>query len=137
MFSFLKNLFSNNNDNTKKVNTSNLKEIIDTNSLEKELSQLKEQLSISTNDNKIALLNKLGEVCTKLNKIDDAISYYEQSLTEYPSLGKASTNLLKLYNIKRKEASLSKDDKLIQLYLNKIDDLMKLNKETMKKSSTY
>lgn len=123
MFSFLKNLFgTNNNENSA---NENIKKTIDTESLEKEFIQLKKQLSTS------------GEVCTNLNKIDDAISYYEQSLKKQPTLGKASTDLLKLYNIKRKEASLAKDDNLIQFYLEKIDNLMKLNKETMKKSTTY
>lgn len=135
MFSFLKNLFgTNNNENSA---NENIKKTIDTESLEKEFIQLKEQLSTSNDNNIIEILNKLGEVCTNLNKIDDAISYYEQSLKKQSTLGKASTDLLKLYNIKRKEASLAKDDNLIQFYLEKIDNLMKLNKETMKKSTTY
>lgn len=135
MFSFLKNLFgTNNNENSA---NENIKKTIDTESLEKEFIQLKEQLSTSNDNNIIEILNKLGEVCTNLNKIDDAISYYEQSLKKQPTLSKASTDLLKLYNIKRKEASLAKDDNLIQFYLEKIDNLMKLNKETMKKSTTY
>ena len=135
MFSFLKNLFgTNNNENSA---NENIKKTIDTESLEKEFIQLKEQLSTSNDNNIIEILNKLGEVCTNLNKIDDAISYYEQSLKKQPTLVKASTDLLKIYNIKRKEASLAKDDNLIQFYLEKIDNLMKLNKETMKKSTTY
>ena len=135
MFSFLKNLFgTNNNENSA---NENIKKTIDTESLEKEFIQLKKQLSTSNDNNIIEILNKLGEVCTNLNKIDDAISYYEQSLKKQPTLGKASTDFLKLYNIKRKEASLAKDDNLIQFYLEKIDNLMKLNKETMKKSTTY
>ena len=135
MFSFLKNLFgTNNNENSA---NENIKKTIDTESLEKEFIQLKKQLSTSNDNNIIEILNKLGEVCTNLNKIDDAISYYEQSLKKQRTLGKASTDLLKLYNIKRKEASLAKDDNLIQFYLEKIDNLMKLNKETMKKSTTY
>jgi predicted negative regulator of RcsB-dependent stress response len=78
MFSFLKNLFgTNNNENSA---NENIKKTIDTESLEKEFIQLKKQLSTSNDNNIIELLNKLGEVCTNLNKIDDAISYYEQSL---------------------------------------------------------
>ena len=97
MFSFLKNLFgTNNNENSA---NENIKKTIDTESLEKEFIQLKEQLSTSNDNNIIEILNKLGEVCTNLNKIDDAISYYEQSLKKQPTLGKASTDLLKLYNI--------------------------------------
>lgn len=134
MFSFLKNLFGGNNEQS---STSNFVEkTINTEALEQEFTNLKEQLSISNNDNIIELLNRLGEICKNLNKVDEAITYYEQSLEKQPTLGKASTDLLKLYNIKRKEASMAKDDKLIQFYLDKIDNLMKLNKETMKKSTT-
>lgn len=134
MFSFLKNLFGGNNEQSSTNNS--VEKTIDTDALEQELTKLKEQLPTATDNNIIELLNKLGEICKNLNKVDDAIAYYEQSLEKQPTLGKASTDLLKLYNIKRKEASIAKDDNLIQFYLDKIDNLMKLNKETMKKSTT-
>lgn len=134
MFSFLKNLFSGNNEQSSTSNS--VEKTVDAEALEQEFSKLKEQLSSTKDDNITEILNKLGEICKNLNKVDEAIAYYEQSLEKQPTLGKASTDLLKLYNIKRKEASIAKDDKLIQFYLDKIDNLMKLNKETMKKSTT-
>lgn len=134
MFSFLKNLFSGNNEPSSTSNS--VEKTVDAEALEQEFSKLKEQLSSTKDDDITEILNKLGEICKNLNKVDEAIAYYEQSLEKQPTLGKASTDLLKLYNIKRKEASIAKDDKLIQFYLDKIDNLMKLNKETMKKSTT-
>lgn len=134
MFSFLKNLFGGNNEQSSTSNS--VEKTVDAEALEQEFSKLKEQLSSTKDDNITEILNKLGEICKNLNKVDEAIAYYEQSLEKQPTLGKASTDLLKLYNIKRKEASIAKDDKLIQFYLDKIDNLMKLNKETMKKSTT-
>lgn len=134
MFSFFKNLFGGNNE---QLSTSNsVEKTVNTEALEEEFAKLKEQLSSTKDDNITEILNKLGEICKNLNKVDEAIAYYEQSLEKQPTLGKASTDLLKLYNIKRKEASMAKNDKLIQFYLDKIDNLMKLNKETMKKSTT-
>lgn len=134
MLSFLKNLFGGNNEQSSTNNS--VEKTVDAEALEQEFSKLKEQLSSTKDDNITEILNKLGEICKNLNKVDEAIAYYEQSLEKQPTLGKASTDLLKLYNIKRKEASIAKDDKLIQFYLDKIDNLMKLNKETMKKSTT-
>lgn len=134
MFSFLKNLFGGNNEQSSTNNS--VEKTVDAEALEQEFAKLKEQLSFTKDDNITEIFNKLGEICKNLNKVDEAIAYYEQSLEKQPTLGKASTDLLKLYNIKRKEASIAKDDKLIQFYLDKIDNLMKLNKETMKKSTT-
>lgn len=133
MFSFFKNIFGSGSSSSKAEEDVKTEEI-DRDSLEQELASLKEQLKTRRDTD---TLNKIGAVCTKLERTDEAIEYYEESLSIQPTLGKASTDLLKLYNIKRKEASLAKDDKQIQFYLNKIDNLMKMNKETMKKTSTY
>ncbi len=140
MFSFLKNLFGGNSTASSDENSAKEESSIDKSTLKVQLTSLKEKLSTLDDNNytdRISILNELGSICTKLQQTDDAINYYEQSLAIQPSLGKASTDLLKLYNVKRKEAAAAKDDNLIQLYLNKIDNLMKMNKETMKKSSTY
>jgi len=39
---------------------------------------------------------------------------------------------MSLYNIKRREAAVEKNDEKIQFYLNKIDDLMKTSKTLMR-----
>lgn len=136
MLSFFKNIFKNNSssDVEEKQSKNQSSNNYNKEELEQEFILLKEQIKKAKD---IDTLNKLGSICMKLEKIDEAIKYYEESLSMKPTLGKASTDLLKLYNIKRKEASIAKDDKLIQFYLDKIDNLMKLNKETMKKTSTY
>lgn len=133
MFDFIKNIFSSKSQDTiepeKKTSQSiNIEDLTD--SLNKSLEQLQSE---PTNTE---ILNNIASIYMDLNKNDEAISYYEKSLQIKPTLGKASTNLLKLYNAKRKEAALLKDDKLIQFYLDKIDNLMKINKETMKKTTT-
>lgn len=52
--------------------------------------------------------------------MDQAIAYYEKSLDEDKQLGKAYTDLLKLYNLKRQEAAAAKDDaNLVGTELNK------------------
>lgn len=132
MFSFLKNIFGSSlsSDSQEKQAAPEY----DKTALEQELAALRQQIEKQKD---VDMLNKLGSVCAKLAKTDEAIKYYEESLSIQPSLGKASTDLLKLYNIKRKEAAATKDDDLIQFYLDKIDNLMKMNKETMKKNSTY
>lgn len=133
MFNFIKNIFSSKSQNTiesdsKSAPSVNVEDL--TTSFNKCLEQLKAE---PTNTD---ILNNIASICMDLNKNDEAISYYEKSLQIKPTLGKASTNLLKLYNLKRKEAAILKDDKLIQFYLDKIDNLMKMNKETMKKTTT-
>ena len=57
---------------------------------------------------------------------------YETSLEENKELGKAYTDLLKLYNIKRKEASDSKDEDQVKMYMDKINSLMQLSKDVIR-----
>jgi len=90
------------------------------------------QLDSADQTQRTELLNELGGIYFKLGRIDDAINYYEISIDKNRSLGKAYTDLLKLYNLKRKQAVDEKDDEKVQLYLNKIDDLMKLSKDVIR-----
>lgn len=83
-------------------------------------------------DKRIEILNRLGTLSYKANLIDQSIEYYETSISENRSLGRAYTDLIKLYNIKRKEAVDEKDNAKIQLYLGKTDQLMQLTKDTIR-----
>ncbi|MBU2701292.1 tetratricopeptide (TPR) repeat protein [Sporomusaceae bacterium BoRhaA] len=96
------------------------------------IEQLKNELEVANSDLRIQILNELGSKLFALQETDAAIQYYELSIQENRSLGKAYTDLLKLYNIKRKEAALSNNDKQVQQYLNKIDALMKLSKDVIR-----
>jgi len=96
------------------------------------IEQLKQELEGATGGLRIDILKELGSKLFVLQETDAAIHYYEMSIQENHSLGKAYTDLLKLYNIKRKEAVIHKDDQQVQDYLNKIDDLMKLSKDVIR-----
>ena len=77
-------------------------------------------------------LNELGSLYFEAEETDKAIRAYETSLSESKALGKAYTDLLKLYNIKRREASEAKDDAKMKEYMDKIDGLMKLSKDVIR-----
>lgn len=77
-------------------------------------------------------LNELGSLYFEAEETDKAIRAYETSLSESKALGKAYTDLLKLYNIKRREASEAKDDVKMKEYMDKIDGLMKLSKDVIR-----
>lgn len=66
------------------------------------------------------------------DKTDDAIKYYEASISENKALGKAYTDLVKLYNIKLKEATNEKNDKNMKYYMDKIDNLLQLSKDVIR-----
>lgn len=81
---------------------------------------------------RIEALNELGSLYYQADEIDKAIQYYEISLDENKQLGKAYTDLLKLYNIKRRQAAEAKDEGLTKVYLDKIDEIMKLSKDVIR-----
>jgi tetratricopeptide (TPR) repeat protein len=97
-----------------------------------EVEILLPKLEKAEDTDRIDVLNKLGSLYFQLNEIDKSIAYYETSISENKTLGKAFTDLVKLYNIKRKEAAAEKDSEKVQLYLNKSDDLMKLTKDSIR-----
>ncbi|UUI03838.1 tetratricopeptide repeat protein [Oceanobacillus jeddahense] len=97
-----------------------------------EIEQVKQELNEADKENKISYLNKIGSLYLEIEDYDQAISYYETSISEKPEMGKAFTDLTKLYNIKRKEASEQNDNEKVQHYLAKSDELMKLTKDTIR-----
>lgn len=100
--------------------------------LQERVEELKQELEAATGVLRTDILNELGSKLFVLQQTDAAIQYYERSIQENRSLGKAYTDLLKLYNIKRKEAVSHNNDEQLQEYLNKIDDLMKLSKDVIR-----
>lgn len=81
---------------------------------------------------KTKILNEIGCCYFKAEEKDQAIYYYEQSLEEDKQLGKAYTDLLKLYNQKRQEAAQEKDDEKLQEYMDKVQGLMQLSKDVIR-----
>lgn len=126
---FFKNLFKTETKKTEVILTEpHNNEIIN-----EEIKKLEIELEGAEKKNRENILIKLGNNYFDLNDASKAIEYYELVIKEFPEADKPRMNLLKLYNIKRKEAAKNKDDDMIQFYLNKIDGIMQLNKEIMRK----
>lgn len=49
-------------------------------------------------NDRVSLLNEIGSLFTQAEETDQAIRYYEESLEICKQHGKASTDLMKLYN---------------------------------------
>lgn len=96
-------------------------------------AKLENTLASQEGQGRIETLNQLGELYFQAEEYDKSIEYFEKSLSEDAGLGKAHTNLMKLYNIKRKEAAQQKDSEMTQLYLDKMDKLTNLSKDSMRK----
>lgn len=96
------------------------------------IDRKKEGLKNSTKDQEIELLNEIAEAYVKISEIDLAIEFYEQSLNKEVKLGKALTELINLYNLKRKEAVMNKDDEKVSKYMIKINELMQLSKDSLR-----
>ncbi|SHI77351.1 tetratricopeptide repeat protein [Propionispora hippei] len=97
-----------------------------------QVAELKQQLETAGGARRLELLNELGGKLFVLKQTDEAIHYYEMSIQKNRTLGKAYTDLLKLYNVKRREAAERNDDEQLQQYLDKIDALMKLSKDVIR-----
>lgn len=108
-------------------------ETLDKEKLIEEADKLVETVDSKMGDDRIKVLNKVGSLYFKAEKIDDAIKYYEISIDENKTLGnKAYTDLVKLYNIKRKEASIAKDGDKMKYYMEKTDSLLQLSKDVIR-----
>jgi tetratricopeptide (TPR) repeat protein len=131
MFSFLTKKKKDKKDNEPEIKEPVINEE-QKNELYKQIKELEENLLISSAEDRIKCLNTLGDIFFQLQDTDQAIQYYEKSIEENRTLGKTYTNLVKLYNIKRKEAAWAKDDEKLQHYLNKIDMLLKMTKDEIR-----
>lgn len=81
---------------------------------------------------KTALLNEIGSCFFQAEEQDQAIHYYEMSLSEDRQLGKAYTDLLKLYNQKRQAAAEARDDAKLTEYMEKVQNLMQMSKDVIR-----
>ncbi|MCB2295675.1 tetratricopeptide repeat protein [Clostridium algoriphilum] len=105
---------------------------LDKEKLIEEAKILSNTIDTLVDDEKIKVLNRIGSLYFEADKIDDAIKYYEISISEKKALGKAYTDLVKLYNIKRKEAVTEKNTEGVKHYLDKIDTLLQLSKDVIR-----
>lgn len=97
-----------------------------------ELSQKEEMLEKADSKERNKLLNELGASYMAIGEIDKSIHFYETSLSESKEMGKAYTDLMKLYNMKRRTATEAKNDEQMKFYMDKIDELMKLSKDVIR-----
>lgn len=107
-------------------------EILNIELLKENAEKLKLDLENSELNERVNILNRIGDIYYKICDYDEAEKYYEESLSLHKAIGKAYTNLLSIYNIKRKEAAINKDDSKIQYYLVKIDEMMKISKDVVR-----
>lgn len=91
-----------------------------------------EVLEETKGDDRIKLLNEIGSLYTQAEETDQAIKYYEESLELCKQHGKASTDLMKLYNKKRQEAAEAKDDEKVKEYMEKVQNLMQMSKDMIR-----
>ena len=89
-------------------------------------------LESKTGDERVSLLNEIGSLYTQAEETDLAIQYYEESLELCKQHGKASTDLMKLYNKKRQEAAEAKDDEKVKEYMDKVQNLMQMSKDMIR-----
>ena len=99
--------------------------------LAKAEEKIKELEGKEGND-KVQVLNEIGSLYTQAEEIDQAIKYYEESLEICKQHGKASTDLMKLYNKKRQEAAEAKDDEKVKEYMEKVQGLMQMSKDIIR-----
>ena len=83
-------------------------------------------------EERIQTLDEIGLCFSEAKEYDQAIHYLETSLDEHKAVGDGYRELLKVYNIKRRQAAVAKDDKHLQYYLAKIDDMMRISKEVLR-----
>ncbi|MEG0134081.1 tetratricopeptide repeat protein [Clostridium sp.] len=107
-------------------------EVLNIEELKENAQQLIEELKGCEGSARVNTLNKIGDIYYKISDHDEAVKYYEESLSQEKKIGKAYTNLLKIYNTKRKEAAINKDDEKLQYYLIKIDEMMKISKDVVR-----
>lgn len=83
-------------------------------------------------DARVQILNDIGSLYTQAEETDQAIKYYEESLELCKQHGKATTDLMKLYNKKRQEAAEAKDDEKVKEYMEKVQNLMQMSKDIIR-----
>lgn len=98
----------------------------------KTAAQKETELENAKDEARVQLLNELGSLYFQAEETDKAIFHYESSLKESKELGKAYTDLMKLYNKKRQEAQEAKDEEQVKLYMDKISELMTLSKDVIR-----
>lgn len=83
-------------------------------------------------DARVELLNEIGSLYFQAEELDKAIQYYEESIGLKKVMGKSYTDLMSLYNKKRQQAAEAKNDKEIDYYLAKVQEMMQMSKDMLR-----
>ncbi len=83
-------------------------------------------------DDRVELLNEIGSLFFQAQELDQAIKYYEESLSLKKAMGKAYTDLMSLYNKKRQQAAENKNDEQLDYYLAKVQEMMQMSKDMLR-----
>lgn len=92
-----------------------------------EISQRESMLEHHKND--ASFFEKLGLLYGKVDNIEKSIDMLEKSLSIELSMGEGYKKLMSLYNQKRKEAAVARDDELIEYYMGKMDEMRNIAKK--------
>ncbi|WP_413089193.1 tetratricopeptide repeat protein [Terribacillus sp. 179-K 1B1 HS] len=93
------------------------------------ISLKKQEFEQAAEEKHAKILEEIGMAYVELGDDDRAIDSLEKSIQIEESVGEGYKNLLRLYNKKRAEAAKANDDKTLQIYLNKMDQLMQVSKD--------
>ncbi|PAF39580.1 hypothetical protein CHH69_07380 [Terribacillus saccharophilus] len=93
------------------------------------ISAKKQEFDQSSEVKKAKILEEIGMAYIKIGDDDRAMESFEQSIQIEKTVGDGYKNLLRLYNKKRAEAAKANDDKSLQIYLNKMDQMMQVSKD--------
>lgn len=83
-------------------------------------------------DARVELLNEIGSLYFQAEELDKAIQYYEESIGLKKVMGKSYTDLMSLYNKKRQQAAEAKNDKELDYYLAKVQEMMQMSKDMLR-----
>ena len=89
-------------------------------------------LETLSGEKRVAVLNEIGSLFTQAEETDQAIRFYEESLEICKQHGKASTDLMRLYNMRRQRAAQAKDDEKVKEYMDKVQSLMQMSKDMIR-----
>lgn len=101
-------------------------------SLAEKLEHLKTLLA-QTKSDKTAIAKhyeSMGLIVAKFDK-DQAIDYFEKSLSYQLTIGDGYKQLMSLYNQKRAEAAQNRDSDGIDKWMNKMDDMRQIAKQVI------
>ncbi len=91
-----------------------------------------QELDGKQGDDRVELLNEIGSLFFQAQELDQAIKYYEESLSLKKAMGKAYTDLMSLYNKKRQQAAENKNDEQLDYYLAKVQEMMQMSKDMLR-----